>query len=123
VLVRACGSQIVRLVFREITEKPGGLIVLDSWDSIAKELPSLERLQTEKTMVSAIQASDSKLVFVSEEPAMTTTDFLVDAIIELSLEFKNGYFRRWTETIKGSRSGDLSSPEAIHSERRKIPGS
>jgi KaiC/GvpD/RAD55 family RecA-like ATPase len=108
----ASSAQIVRLVFGKIKEEPGGLIVLDSWDSIAKELTPVERLQTEKTMVSAIQASDSKLVFVSEEPAMTTTDFLVDAIIELGLEFKHGYFRRWIETRK-IRGQEITRPKRL----------
>jgi KaiC/GvpD/RAD55 family RecA-like ATPase len=108
----AGANQIVRLVFDKIRAEPGGLIVLDSWDSIAKELTPLERLQTEKTMVSAIQASDSKLVFVSEEPSMTTTDFLVDAIIELNLELRGGYFRRFIETRK-IRGQEISRPSRL----------
>ena len=108
----ATADQIVRIVFSKVKEEPGGLIVLDSWDSIAKELTPLERLQTEKTMVSVVQASDSKLVFVSEEPAVTTTDFLADALVELSLELKHGYFRRWIETRK-IRGQEISRPRRL----------
>jgi KaiC/GvpD/RAD55 family RecA-like ATPase len=108
----ATEDQIVRTVFTKVKAEPGGLIVLDSWDSVAKELTPVERLQTEKTMVSVVQASDSKLVFVSEEPAMTTTDFLVDAIVELSLELKHGYFRRWIETRK-IRGQEITRPRRL----------
>ncbi|MGI0091577.1 MAG: gas vesicle protein GvpD P-loop domain-containing protein [Nitrososphaerales archaeon] len=60
------------------------LIVLDAWDTIAKEMERVDRLKTEKAMAAFIDESASRLVFISEEPELTSTDYLADAIISLS---------------------------------------
>jgi len=40
--------EIVALILDKVTSEPGCLIVLDSWDSIAKELDPVERLRTRR---------------------------------------------------------------------------
>ena len=52
---------------------------------MAKELDLRERLRAEKTLVAIAESSKSKL-FISEEPHLTTTDYLADAVITLKDE-------------------------------------
>jgi KaiC/GvpD/RAD55 family RecA-like ATPase len=92
---RLAGAEmIMQLLFETVADKDRGMIVLDSWDSIAKELDLVERLRTEKTMVAAVQSTPWSLAFVSEEPSMTSTDYLVDAVVELHAEMRNNYVMR-----------------------------
>jgi KaiC/GvpD/RAD55 family RecA-like ATPase len=109
----AGAREIVTLVMDRATKQPGGLIVLDSWDSIAKELAPVERLRTEKTIVSVVQAQESRLAFISEEPDLTTTDYLVDAIIELSSEVSFGSILRKME-VKKLRGMPIRSPTSLY---------
>lgn len=60
------------------------VIVLDTWDGLAKEMEPVERLRAEKALAAAADSSDTKIIFVSEEPGMTTMDYLVDGIVELN---------------------------------------
>jgi KaiC/GvpD/RAD55 family RecA-like ATPase len=73
------------------------LIILDSWDTMAKEIDRVERLRAEKSIAAIIDASHSRLVFVSEEPELTSTDYLVDAII--SLRYQEVAGRRLREIV------------------------
>ena len=107
---RLAGSrEIVSLILDKVASEPGSLIVLDSWDSIAKELDPVERLRTEKTIVTVVQSKESKLAFVSEEPERTSTDYLVDAIIELSSEVSFGSILRRMQ-IKKLRGAPITAP-------------
>jgi KaiC/GvpD/RAD55 family RecA-like ATPase len=72
-------------------EKGGGpLIVLDSWDAIANQTERTERLKVEQTMTLLALGHKAKLVFISEEPSLTTTDYLVDAVLTLKNELFEG---------------------------------
>ena len=102
-------KEVMRLVLDRMMNDHGGLIILDSWDSIVKEMAPLERLRSEKTMVTMIQASDSKLVFVSEGSDLTTTDFLVDAIVELKMSLHRSKLRRTCE-VKKLRGQAIANP-------------
>ena len=73
------------------------LIVLDSWDTMTKEMDRLERLKSEKAIASIIDASRSRCMFISEEPELTTTDYLVDAIVALNYSDLHG--RRLREIV------------------------
>jgi KaiC/GvpD/RAD55 family RecA-like ATPase len=112
----AGATGVLQLVFQRMMDAHGGLIVLDSWDSIAKELDAVERIKSEKSMVVGIQTSDSKLVFISEEPNLTTTDYLVDAIVELKTELYLGQPKRIME-IKKLRGQRILTPVSIYTLR------
>jgi KaiC/GvpD/RAD55 family RecA-like ATPase len=60
------------------------VVVLDTWDGIAKEMSTQERLKAEKTLIALADSSKTRMVFVSEEPERTTMDYLVDGMIELT---------------------------------------
>ncbi len=66
------------------------LIILDSWDSIANLTERAERLKVEQSITFIASGHGANIVFLSEEPSMTTTDYLVDAVITLKNEISNG---------------------------------
>ena len=107
---RLAGSKtVLQMIVDKAAEKKGGLIVLDSWDSIAKELDPAERLKAEKLMVTIAQSNDLKLGLISEEPGMTTTDYLVDAVVELTSELRHGYTLRKVQ-LKKLRGQQIGRP-------------
>lgn len=70
------------------------VIILDSWDAIAKESDKNERLKAEKSMVYMADANDSMLIFISEEPEENTVSYLVDGVITLDMEYRDGFRMR-----------------------------
>jgi KaiC/GvpD/RAD55 family RecA-like ATPase len=66
------------------------LIILDSWDSIANMTERTERLKVEQSITFIASGHGAKIVFLSEDPNMTTTDYLVDAVVTLKNEISNG---------------------------------
>ncbi len=66
------------------------LIVLDSWDAIAKRIDPVERQKAEQAMLVMAEAQGARIIFVSEEPALTTLDYVVDAVIQLSDDVVDG---------------------------------
>lgn len=85
-------ADVVKQVLDAVHIRKVRMVILDSWDAIAKETDPKERLKAEKTMVAAADASESRITFVSEEPSLTTTDFLCDAIVNL-----------WNRELEGRR--------------------
>ncbi|MDW8274964.1 MAG: ATPase domain-containing protein [Candidatus Nitrosocaldus sp.] len=70
------------------------VIILDSWDAIAKEADKNERLKAEKSMVYMADANDGMLIFISEEPEENTVSYLVDGVITLDMEYRDGFRMR-----------------------------
>jgi KaiC/GvpD/RAD55 family RecA-like ATPase len=105
----AGSKDIMTLIFETMMDRTGGLIILDSWDSIAKELPLVERSKMEKAIVTGIQASPWTLGFIAEESSMTTTDYLVDAVVELRSSLTNDYIQRELE-VKKLRGQKIDRP-------------
>ncbi len=93
----ALAEDVMKKVISAISERKE-LIVIDSWDTVAKEMERVERLKTEKFIASMLDSSsDSRCIFVSEEPGLTSTDYLVDAIV--SLDFVQFQGRRFREIV------------------------
>ena len=88
------------------------LIVLDSWDAIASEIPSVERLKTEKSLLVIAEARNSKLAFISEESQQTSLNYLVDAVVELKRELHDGAVVRTLE-LKKLRGSPILNPNAL----------
>jgi KaiC/GvpD/RAD55 family RecA-like ATPase len=105
----ATASSVLSLVMGKTKDGRGGIIILDSWDSIAKEIDPLERLKVEKTLVAVAESNDLKIGFISEEPSLTTTDYIVDAVAELTSSIKNGERTRTLE-IKKLRGQEIKRP-------------
>lgn len=76
------------------------VVVLDTWDGIAKEMTPQERLKAEKMLIAAADTSGARIMFVSEEPERTTMDYLVDGMVELKREEWYGRVVREIEVQK-----------------------
>ena len=79
------------------------LTILDSWDAIAKEMDAKDRLKIEKTIAAIIDTSKSSAVFISEEPELSTVDYMVDAVLALGyVEIEGRQIREITiEKLRG----------------------
>jgi KaiC/GvpD/RAD55 family RecA-like ATPase len=118
---------VVERVMDFILTHKNAVIILDSWDAIAKETSVDERLKAEKSMVYMADANDSMLIFISEEPEHNTLAYLVDSIVTLEMKYKDGFRLRHMKvdkmrgmqidysvipyTLKGSRFIPLSSKD------------
>ena len=89
-IVLADAATVIESVLKSISKSKEPLVVLDSWDTIAKELDRVERMKTEKALVAMADAQKARLVFISEEPSSTSVDYAVDAIITLKDEMHDG---------------------------------
>jgi KaiC/GvpD/RAD55 family RecA-like ATPase len=65
------------------------IIIIDSWDSIASFMDREARLNNERVLQTWRERAGAKLIFISEHPADTTLDFLVDGIVELKQSYYN----------------------------------
>src|SRR5580658_5175982 len=108
-------TQLVKYVL-EVSEqaREGQLIVLDSWDAMAKELPLFERLRAEKTLVAITEGGRLKIAFVSEEPEQKTLNYLADAVIELRRELHEGAVVR-TLDMQKLRGSPIIRPTTLFS--------
>ena len=76
------------------------VVVLDTWDAIAKEMTPQDRLKAEKMLIAAADGSSVRTIFVSEEPERTTMDYLVDGMVEMKRYEKFGRVFREIEVQK-----------------------
>lgn len=76
-------ESIIRRMLELRGDNQNVLVVLDTWDGLAKELDDKTRIKTEKTLIALADGSNARFIFVSEEPTKTTMDYLVDGIVEL----------------------------------------
>jgi KaiC/GvpD/RAD55 family RecA-like ATPase len=65
------------------------IIIIDSWDAIASFMDREARLNNERVLQTWRERAGAKLIFISEHPADTTLDFLVDGIVELKQSYYN----------------------------------
>lgn len=63
------------------------VIIIDSWDAIASFMDKEARLNNERVLQTWRERAGAKLIFISEHPADTTLDFLVDGIVELKQRY------------------------------------
>ena len=84
-------KSLLEVVINTIIDNKNTFIILDSWDSLAKECTYEERIKMEKSMVTIADANDGFILFIGEEPDKNTTAYITDAIISLSVNKKNGF--------------------------------
>ena len=115
----ADAATMVEFILGSIGKSKEPLVILDSWDTIAKELDKVERLKTEKTLVAMADAQRARLVFISEEPSSTSTDYAVDAIVTLKDEMHDGRRVRRMEwnKLRGSDIPQKSYLFSLHGAR------
>jgi KaiC/GvpD/RAD55 family RecA-like ATPase len=84
-------EDIIMAILDGIDKNPNApLVVLDSWDAIGKRIDPIERQKAEQAMLVMAEARGARILFVSEEPGLTTIDYCVDAVVELSDDLLEG---------------------------------
>jgi KaiC/GvpD/RAD55 family RecA-like ATPase len=104
-------EDVVNAIIRSIQKIKKPMIILDSWDAIGNRTEKNERLKVEQSLALIALGNDAKLLFVSEEPNLTTTDYLVDAVVTLRNELYDGRRIRkiqWNK-IRGSAMANWSN--------------
>ncbi|HJU33815.1 MAG TPA: gas vesicle protein GvpD P-loop domain-containing protein [Nitrososphaera sp.] len=86
------------------------IIIIDSWDAIASFMDREARLNNERVLQTWRERAGAKLIFISEQPADTTLDFLVDGIVELKQTYSNDVKIRqiFLQKLRGTRINRLS---------------
>src|ERR671910_109264 len=76
-------------ITNELMDVKAPLIIIDSWDAVASFMDREARLNNERVLQTWRERAGAKLIFISEQPADTTLDFLVDGIVELKQIYYN----------------------------------
>src|SRR5215210_1099021 len=81
------------------------VIIIDSWDAIASFMDREARLNNERVLQTWRERAGAKLIFISEQPADATLDFLVDGIVELKQSYYNNAKMRqiFLRKLRGTR--------------------
>lgn len=93
-------SEIAQKVAEIAIDRSKPLIILDSWNSFARELDEKELTRTEQTLLATVETSQLKAVFVSEGLELTSIDYLVDAFVALHDNEQEGRRVRTIEWVK-----------------------
>jgi hypothetical protein len=114
---------VMESILEAISKLKEPLLILDSWDTVAKELDSVERMKTEKALVSIADARKARIVFISEDPDLASTDYAVDAVVTLRDELYDGRRRvrriEWNK-LRGSDITQRSSLFSLYGARFNI---
>ncbi len=114
-------ADIMEIVLRAI-RKRRGVVVLDSWDTLANELDPLERLKAEKSLTAMVEPREVKLIFVKESAETSSIDYLADAVIALKDEEFRGFRIRYLvwEKIRGTEIPQKRYLFTLHGGRFKL---
>ncbi len=115
-------AMLVETVIEYISKLKDPLVVLDSWDTVARQLSATERLKTENALLALADTRNARLVFTSEEPAVSSTDYLVDAIVLLKSEIIDGRRVRRLELqkLRGAEIPEVSYLFSLHEARFNV---
>jgi KaiC/GvpD/RAD55 family RecA-like ATPase len=93
-------SEIAQKIAQVAMDRNKQLIILDSWDSFARELDEKDLARVEQTLLATVEGGLLRMVFVSEGLQLTSIDYLVDAILALHDNEHEGRRVRRIEWIK-----------------------
>lgn len=100
------------------------LVVLDLWNAVAQNMDREARLRVEKDLLDAVQGTEGRLVFVTDEIGLTTTEFVCDATLNLTDgEFEGRRLRQaeWSK-LRGQSVPRKRTPYSLAEARfRLIP--
>jgi KaiC/GvpD/RAD55 family RecA-like ATPase len=71
-------------ITNQLMDVKAPVIIIDSWDAIASFMDKEARLNNERVLQTWRERAGAKLIFISEDPADPTLDFLVDGIVQLN---------------------------------------
>ena len=104
-------SDMTQKVAEIARDRNNALIVLDSWNSFARELDDKDLAKAELDLLTTVDKSQQKIVFVTEGLELTSVDYLVDAIVALHDNEHEGRRIRRIEWLK-LRGKEI--PQKIH---------
>jgi hypothetical protein len=66
------------------------VIIIDSWDSVASLMDREARLNNERVLQTWRERAKAKLIFTTEESVESSLENIVDGVVELNYELKDG---------------------------------
>jgi len=92
-------------ITNQLMDTKSPIIIIDSWDAIASFMDREARLNNERVLQTWRERAGAKLIFISEQPADATLDFLVDGIVELKQSYYNNVKMReiFLQKLRGTR--------------------
>lgn len=77
-------------VTNQLMDVKNPVIIIDSWDSVASLMDREARLNNERVLQTWRERAKAKLIFTSEESVESSLENIVDGIVELNYELKDG---------------------------------
>jgi KaiC/GvpD/RAD55 family RecA-like ATPase len=77
-------------VTNQLMDVKNPVIIIDSWDSVASLMDREARLNNERVLQTWRERAKAKLIFTTEESVESSLENIVDGVIELNYELKDG---------------------------------
>lgn len=77
-------------VTNQLMDVKNPVIIIDSWDSVASLMDREARLNNERVLQTWRERAKAKLIFTSEESVESSLEYIVDGVVELDYELKDG---------------------------------
>ena len=77
-------------VTNQLMDVKNPVIIIDSWDSVASLMDTEARLNNERVLQTWRERAKAKLIFTSEESIESSLEYIVDGVVELNYELKDG---------------------------------
>jgi KaiC/GvpD/RAD55 family RecA-like ATPase len=77
-------------VTNQLMDVKNPVIIIDSWDSVASLMDREARLNNERVLQTWRERAKAKLIFTTEESVESSLENIVDGVVELNYELKDG---------------------------------
>jgi KaiC/GvpD/RAD55 family RecA-like ATPase len=77
-------------VTNQLMDVKNPVIIIDSWDSVASLMDREARLNNERVLQTWRERAKAKLIFTTEESVESSLENIVDGVVELNYEIKDG---------------------------------
>ena len=77
-------------VTNQLMDVKNPVIIIDSWDSVASLMDREVRLNNERVLQTWRERAKAKLIFTTEESVESSLENIVDGVVELNYELKDG---------------------------------
>jgi KaiC/GvpD/RAD55 family RecA-like ATPase len=77
-------------VTNQLMDVKNPIIIIDSWDSVASLMDREARLNNERVLQTWRERAKAKLIFTTEESVESSLENIVDGVVELNYELKDG---------------------------------
>ena len=77
-------------VTNQLMDVKNPVIIIDSWDSVASLMDREARLNNERVLQTWRERAKAKLIFTTEETVESSLENIVDGVVELNYELKDG---------------------------------